>query len=126
MKEFYTKMLRANPVNTEWTDSWAYFDMGFALHAIPEEHKGNGDTLSAPQAREKCVKLIFTVEDVPAERARLEAMGITMLPRPWQQPAESCDGVDPEGNVFQIVAANNWPGVSGTASARNIIQGLAG
>jgi len=29
-------------------------------------------------------------------------MGVTMLQRPWQNPVESCDGVDPEGNVFQI------------------------
>jgi predicted enzyme related to lactoylglutathione lyase len=56
------------------------------------------------------MKLIFTVENVEAERMRLEAMGITILSRPWRQPAESCDGVDPEGNVFQIVAADNWRG----------------
>jgi predicted enzyme related to lactoylglutathione lyase len=119
MKEFYANMLRANPVNTDWTDSWAFFDTGFALHAIRDEHARNGDISSPPDAREKVpVKLIFTVEDVQAERTRLEAMGITMLPRPWQQPAESCDGVDPEGNVFQIVATSNWPQVSGTATGQ--------
>jgi predicted enzyme related to lactoylglutathione lyase len=50
------------------------------------------------------MKLIFAVDSVPAERSRLEAMGITMLQRPWQKPNEACDGVDPEGNVFQISA----------------------
>jgi catechol 2,3-dioxygenase-like lactoylglutathione lyase family enzyme len=40
MKGFYRQMLNAEPVNTEWTDSWALFDTGgtrFALHAIPAE-----------------------------------------------------------------------------------------
>jgi predicted enzyme related to lactoylglutathione lyase len=112
MREFYATLLRAEPVNTQWTDSWAYFDAGFALHAVGGEH------LSSPSdAREKSpVKLIFTVEDVQAERARLEAMGVTMLARTWQQPGESCDGVDPEGNIFQIVAARTWPSVNGTTS----------
>lgn len=34
--------------------------------------------------------------------SRLEAIGVTMLPQSWQNPAESCDGVDAEGNVLQI------------------------
>jgi len=25
-----------------------------------------------------------------------------MLNRPWQNPEESCEGIDPEGNIFQI------------------------
>lgn len=113
MKDFYVKMLRATPVNTEWTGSWAYFDTGFALHAIPEDAAAG---VASPQPREKSpVKLIFAVDDVAAEKSRLEALGVTMLPRSFQQPAESCDGVDPEGNVFQIVAAHRWPQVAGTA-----------
>jgi predicted enzyme related to lactoylglutathione lyase len=50
------------------------------------------------------VKLIFAVDDVPAERNRLEAMGIALLQRPWQKPSEACEGIDPEGNIFQISA----------------------
>ena len=111
-------MLRANPVNADWTDSWALFDTGFALHSIPDEQARGGES-SPLQAREnRPVKLIFTVEDVEAERARLEAIGIAMMRRPWQESGESCDGVDPEGNIFQIVAANNWAEVSGTGRAR--------
>jgi len=119
MKDFYIKMLRANPVNTDWNESWALFETGFALHAIPNGHGGKVDLSAASEAREESpVKLIFLVEDVEAERNRLEGMGITMLRRTWQQPAESCDGMDPEGNVFQIVAARHWPHVSGTSGIR--------
>jgi predicted enzyme related to lactoylglutathione lyase len=53
--------------------------------------------------------LIFAVEDMPAERARLEAMGITMLQRSWQEASEACDCMDPEGNVFQIAAGTRLP-----------------
>ena len=38
MREFYSKMLDAQPIHAEWTDSWALFDVGgteFALHTIP-------------------------------------------------------------------------------------------
>ena len=38
MREFYSEMLGAKPINDKWTDSWAEFEAGntrFALHAIP-------------------------------------------------------------------------------------------
>jgi hypothetical protein len=34
------------------------------------------------------------------ERSRLEAMGVTMLEEPWQNPTESCDAIDPKGQRF--------------------------
>jgi len=106
MKGFYEQMLGAPPVNTEWMDSWALFDTGgtrFALHAIPPEIARDITISSPPKARETSpAKLIFAVDNVPAERDRLEGMGVPMLPRPWQKAAEECDGVDPEGNIFQI------------------------
>jgi len=108
MRKFYEQMLGTPPVNTEWTDTWALFDVGgarFALHAIPPEYARNIQISSPPKARETDpVKLIFAVDNVPAERNRLETMGITMLQRPWQEPTEACEGVDPEGNIFQISA----------------------
>ncbi len=108
MKEFYRQMTGAQPVNTEWTDTWALFDTDgtrFALHAIPEEYARNIEISSPPKPRETSpVKLIFAVDNVPAERTRLVAMGITMLQRPWQNVAEQCEGLDPEGNIFQISA----------------------
>jgi len=118
MSAFYRQMLRLEPVNTEWTDRWALFETGgadFALHAIPPEALGDGDAgvharandelVAAPgqKPRETSpVKLTFTVDDVRAERARLEALGIPVIQRPWQEPDVACDGVDPEGNIFQI------------------------
>lgn len=106
MREFYQQMLGAQPVNTEWVDTWALFDADgtrIALHAVPAEHARNIEISSPPKTRETSpVKLIFGVDDVPAERNRLEALGITMLQRPWQNAGEECDGVDPEGNVFRI------------------------
>ncbi len=108
MKEFYEQMLGTPPVNTESTDTWALFDVGgarFALHAIPPEYARTIQISSPPKARETDpVKLIFAVDDVLAERNRLEAMGIPVLQRPWQEPNQACEGVDPEGNIFQISA----------------------
>ena len=106
MKEFYSEMLGSSPINKEWMDSWAEFDAGgvrFALHAIPAEIAQGIEISSPPKPREgNPVKLIFRVEDVRAEQARLESLGIQTLNRPWQNPAESCEGIDPEGNIFQI------------------------
>jgi predicted enzyme related to lactoylglutathione lyase len=53
------------------------------------------------------VKLIFAVDDVPAERNRLEALGIAILQRPWQNAADECEGIDPEGNIFQISSVSS-------------------
>jgi predicted enzyme related to lactoylglutathione lyase len=106
MKGFYQQMLGAQPINTEWTDSWALFDTGgarFALHAIPTEIARNIEVSSPPKSRDTSpVKLIFAVDNVPAERNRLKGMGVTMLQHPWQNAAEECEGVDPEGNIFQL------------------------
>jgi predicted enzyme related to lactoylglutathione lyase len=44
--------------------------------------------------------LAFAVPDIDAERLRLVARGVAMLDtKPWG----TCDGIDPEGNVFQLV-----------------------
>ena len=109
MKQFYGDMLGVQPANQDWTDVWAAFETGgarFALHAIPSEIAGHIEIATPPVPREKDpVKLIFEVQDVESERARLESLGIKILRRPWQQPGEACDAVDPEGNVFQICSS---------------------
>jgi len=109
MKRFYGEMLGAVPTNHLWTDTWATFETGsarFSLHAIPAEIANNIEIGSPPTPREaEPVKLIFEVEDVESERARLESLGIQVLRRPWQRPGEACDAVDPEGNVFQICSS---------------------
>lgn len=105
MREFYGNILQVPPLSTKWADDWALFETGgtsFALHAIPAAAV---EPPNPPVKRESStIKLIFAVDDLPAERSRLEAMGVVTLQRSWQDPAESCDCVDPEGNIFQIAA----------------------
>jgi hypothetical protein len=45
--------------------------------------------------------LIFEVADSAVEASRLAALGVTILQRPWG----TWDGIDPEGNIFQIITA---------------------
>jgi len=105
MKQFYSEMLGSPPVNREWTDRWAEFEAGgarFALHEIPAEIAKDIGISSPPQPREKgAVKLVFQVPSVEAERVRLQARGITVIQRPWG----SWEGVDPEGNIFGLIDA---------------------
>lgn len=104
MATFYEDVLGLKPIGETRTDTWVEFETGsarFALHAIPPELAGQIEISSPPRAREKNpVKLIFAVSDVERERARIEALGVTTLIRPWG----ACDAVDPEGNVFGIRA----------------------
>jgi catechol 2,3-dioxygenase-like lactoylglutathione lyase family enzyme len=120
MREFYGSVLQAPPINTEWTDTWALFNVGgtkLALHAIPAKYGEGLEPSSPAQKRERSpVKLIFAVGDVVAERARLEALGVTTFPQSWQDPAESCDFVDPEGNIFQLAARMRLPQLFGQLS----------
>ena len=111
MKRFYAGILGVEPTNQSWTNVWATFDGGgirFELHAIPADIAENIEIASPPAHREnQPVKLTFEVKDVEGERERLESLGVQTLRRPWQQPGEACDAVDPEGNIFQIVLS--WP-----------------
>ena len=102
MRAFYSEMLGVKPSNETWTDSWTEFvidGVRFALHAIPDDIASQIEITSPPRARgQNPVKLIFEVDDVEAERARLEQLGATMVQRPWG----AWDGIDPEGNVFGL------------------------
>jgi len=106
MKRFYGEMLGAIPSDQGSTDTWVIFETDGArlsLHAIPAEIASSIEINSPPKPREESpVKLIFEVKDVELERSRLESLGIQILRRPRQKAAETCDAVDPEGNVFQI------------------------
>ncbi|NDJ11150.1 MAG: glyoxalase/bleomycin resistance/dioxygenase family protein, partial [Acidobacteriia bacterium] len=53
-----------------------------------------------PRIREETpIKLIFTVTDLAGEVSRLQAAGVQLELKPWG----AADGIDPEGNVFQLV-----------------------
>jgi catechol 2,3-dioxygenase-like lactoylglutathione lyase family enzyme len=70
-----------------------------ALHALPREP----DVPQPPPPREDSwIKVGFHTDDVAAERARLVAAGVTMRELHTWQGISFCDGVDPEGNIFQI------------------------
>lgn len=84
---------------------WVEFDAGgslLALHAIPPHIAKDIEITSPPGRRSDTpIKLVFETDDLDGARAHLTRHGAVMdQPRSWG----SCDGLDPEGNVFQIVA----------------------
>jgi catechol 2,3-dioxygenase-like lactoylglutathione lyase family enzyme len=105
MVAFYSGTLGLKPIEETRLDNWVEFETGgvrFALHAIPAEIAAGIEILSPAKPREMTpVKLFFEVDDVASERRKLEAMGVQIIERPWG----SCDGVDPEGNIFEICSA---------------------
>ncbi len=105
MVGFYGDTLGLKPIEATRTESWVEFDAGgivLALHAIPSHIADQIEITSPPEVREETpLKLVFAVTDVKAEFERLSALGMVATLRPWG----ACDGVDPEGNVFQICSA---------------------
>ena len=105
MAAFYGGTLGLKAIAETRTESWVEFDgggAGVALHAIPPQFAGGVEISSPPRAREESpVKLVFQVEDLAKERARLESQGVPTIPRPWG----ACDCLDPERNVFQICSS---------------------
>ncbi len=103
MAAFYEGALGLKPIAESRLDNYVEFETGgtcFALHAIPNEA---GRTQSFPVTPRETVpvKLSFEVQDPAMERLRLERLGVRVIERPWG----SCEYVDPEGNIFGIVAA---------------------
>lgn len=106
MLAFYRDALGLCEVEGTAAPGWVELGEGgarFALHAIPEAIASTIAIADPPEAREDTpIKLVFRVPDLAGERERLIARGVPMgESRPWG----SCDGIDPEGNVFQIVEA---------------------
>ncbi|MCX6597553.1 MAG: hypothetical protein NTV70_14430 [Acidobacteria bacterium] len=97
---FYQSLLGTAPVKE--AAGWVEFDAGRAtlmLHEIPGAVADQIVITTPPEPRDQTpLKLIFAVPDLAAERARLAAVGIDLVERPWG----SCDGMDPEGNIFTI------------------------
>jgi predicted enzyme related to lactoylglutathione lyase len=106
MKAFYADLLGLAVVTKDSSPDFTVLDAGgtrLALHAIPKGRAKDVAIETTPRARDLAVtKLVFAVDDVLAERERLVAAGVSMR-EPWSFGA--CDGVDPEGNVFQIAPA---------------------
>jgi catechol 2,3-dioxygenase-like lactoylglutathione lyase family enzyme len=97
--------LRLLPEATQ--EGWVEFQAGgstLALHVIPPHIAKDIEITVPPQARgDTPIKLVFETPDLEASRGHLIAHGAVMHP---PRHASSCDGLDPEGNVFQIVTTN--------------------
>jgi catechol 2,3-dioxygenase-like lactoylglutathione lyase family enzyme len=104
MTAFYRDGLGLRLLPASRQEGWVEFDAGactLALHAIPPHIAKDIEIASPPQAREETpMKLVFATADLLAARSHLIAHGAVM-----HEPRNpgSCDGLDPEGNVFQIV-----------------------
>jgi catechol 2,3-dioxygenase-like lactoylglutathione lyase family enzyme len=102
---FYCNTLGLRVLTRQETPGWVELDAGgtaLALHAVPSEIARDIAISSPPRTREESpTKLVFVVPNVESERARPVSLGVPMSDvRSWG----ACDGVDPEGNVFQISA----------------------
>ena len=105
MSDFYANVLGLSPVPSESSEDYVVLAAGptrLGLHAIPSAIAKDIVIASPAEERDDSpIKLVFTVADVGAERARLTKAGVPMREAtPWG----SCDGIDPEGNVFQLAS----------------------
>jgi catechol 2,3-dioxygenase-like lactoylglutathione lyase family enzyme len=103
MLAFYNETLGLPVIDDRSSEGWVELAAGsvaLALQEIPAAIAEGISLTAPPQPREEApIKLVFWVPDVERERARLLACGVQMLElRAWG----ACDGIDPEGNVFQI------------------------
>src|SRR6185436_6840279 len=100
MQAFYHGALGL-PVITAEPD-WVRLDAGgvvLALHAIkpgPEQPE------PPPERVDSYIKLCFHVDDIDGARAALVAAGTRMRDVHHYGGVAFCDGIDPEGNIFQI------------------------
>jgi catechol 2,3-dioxygenase-like lactoylglutathione lyase family enzyme len=100
MASFYGETLGLPALPASCTTSWLSFEAGFGLHAIPPHIADEIEITNPPRIREETpIKLIFTVTDLAGEVSRLQAPGVQLELKPWG----AADGIDPEGNVFQLV-----------------------
>jgi catechol 2,3-dioxygenase-like lactoylglutathione lyase family enzyme len=106
MTAFYTDALGLTVLDGDPADGFVRLDAGgcaLALHAIPPEVADRVRIDDPARAREdSAIKLAFQVDDVDAARAPLAARGARMGVTRRHDGDSFCDGVDPEGNVFQI------------------------
>lgn len=101
LRGFYVDTLGLGVV--EDTPGWIRLDAGgvvIALHALPDEPAGD----PTKPREDSYWKPGFHVDDVETTRARLIAAGVTMRAVFQFGDARFCDGLDPDGNVFQITS----------------------
>jgi predicted enzyme related to lactoylglutathione lyase len=79
----------------ECTADWAELSAGgcsIAFHRIDE----------AGESRDGWIKIVFGSSDVAAEKQRLERLGVEMSGLVQFGEIQLCDGLDPDGNRFQV------------------------
>ncbi|MDB4954234.1 MAG: hypothetical protein JWO36_1803 [Myxococcales bacterium] len=106
MCAFYRDALGLQPVDESQPAEWVRFDAGgalFALHALPAATAKKISITDPPRRRaDTAIKYTFHVADVAAMRERLLDQGGHMFDLKHFGDLTLCDGMDPEGNVFQI------------------------
>ncbi|MBN3736421.1 VOC family protein [Burkholderia sp. Tr-20390] len=111
LKAFYQRYFDL-PVVEEIENEWVVLGAGaieLALHlAGPAfRHAMSGHT--EPRAETSHVKFVFSIDrDIAAHRNRLAGSGVTVhdLKRYEGFAYTMYDGIDPEGNVFQVMQAD--------------------
>ena len=107
LRAFYASIFGLDVL--EESEGWVRLDAGgcaLALHAIHGAGAGagagaGGESLG-PRRADGHLKVAFYAADVAAERARLVAAGARMDEVKTFGAISLCDGLDPDGNVFQI------------------------
>jgi hypothetical protein len=79
--------LASTPITATRSEIWGEFVAGgirLALQAIPPKIAAGIEIASPPEPREGSqIKLIFEVDDLDAEKLRLEGLGAVIVSRPW-------------------------------------------
>ncbi|KFG94144.1 lactoylglutathione lyase [Burkholderia paludis] len=105
LKAFYRLYFNL-PVVEEIDDEWAVLDAGaveLALHLAGPAFRHAPASITAGASN---VKLVFSIDaGIDAHRDRLAGDGVTVrdLKRFDGFPYRMYDGIDPEGNVFQVM-----------------------
>lgn len=106
METFYRQELGLALVEGSPADGWIRLDAGgcvLALHAIPEPIAAGIQIEDPPRPRaDTPLKLAFHVDDIEASCRALAKAGAIMYDIRRSDGVAMCDGLDPEGNVFQI------------------------
>ena len=107
MLEFYeTHFGLRRQANPDDTDGFVSLDAGsvqLSRHQIPPRYAKNITITDPPEVRQGMpCKIVFEVENVEAMREILLADGVNVRTLEVSGAFSFCDGIDPEGNVFQI------------------------
>ena len=103
MRDFYVGLLDLRVIHQE--PGWIRLDTGgsvLALHALRRPDGASPPAGPRPPRADTPIKLCFHVEDLDHQHARLVAAGVVMREIHHYSDVAFCDGVDPEGNVFQL------------------------